>query len=191
MQSASAISSMHITADSVTHDTATAQKLELVVDLASTTVTAKATHIQYQTIEARNANILLNYRVVNSQSQPSLTLNTDLKQNTDKSWAKAQARCLLPKNLVTETWDCSDGKFTAERINLPFNLSVLPQAKGFIANIQLQNANFSDEAGLHAAEKLNGHLTVVAKHDGDTLNFNSALNWQNIVAAKIPRRFAN
>ena len=79
MQSASAISRMHITADSVTHDTATVQQLELVVDLASTTVTAKAAHIQYQTIEARNANILLDYRAVNNQSQPSLTLNTDLK----------------------------------------------------------------------------------------------------------------
>ena len=125
MQSALAISSMHITADSVTHDAATAQQLALVVDLARTTVTAKAAHIQYQTIEARNANILLDYRVINSQSQPSLTLNTELKQNIDKAWAKAQVRCLLPKNLVTETWDCSDGKFTAERINLPFSLSVL------------------------------------------------------------------
>ena len=191
MQSASAISSMHITADSVTHDTATAQQLELVVDLASTIVTAKAAHIQYQTIEARNANILLDYRAVNNQSQPSLTLNTDLKRNTDKSWAKAQVRCLLPKNLVTETWDCSDGKFTAERINLPFSLSVLPQAKGFIANIKLQNANFSDAAGLHAAEKLNGHLTVVAKHDGDTLNFNSALNWQSGEVFWQPLYFAN
>ena len=55
MQSVSALSSMHITADSVTHDTAMAQQLELVVDLASTIVTAKAAHIQYQTIEARNA----------------------------------------------------------------------------------------------------------------------------------------
>ena len=191
MQSASAISSMHITADSVTHDTASAQQLDLVVDLASKTVTAKAAHIQYQTIEAHNANILLDYSAVNNQNQPSLTLNTDLKQNTDKSWAKAQVRCLLPKNLVTETWDCSDGKFTAERINLPFSLSVLPQAKGFIANIKLQSANFSDEAGLHAAEKLTGHLTVVAKQDGDTLNFNSALNWQSGEVFWQPLYFAN
>ena len=191
MQSAFAINSMHITADSVTHDTAMAQQLELMVDFASTTVTAKATHIQYQTIEARNANILLDYRAVNNQNQPSLTLNTDLKQNTDKAWAKAQVHCLLPKNLVTETWDCSDGKFTAERINLPFSLSVLPQAKGFIANIKLQNANFSDAAGLHAAEKLTGHLTVVASQDRDTLNFNSALNWQSGEVFWQPLYFAN
>ena len=191
MQSASAISSMHITADSVTHDTASAQQLDLVVDLASKTVTAKAAHIQYQTIEAHNANILLDYSAVNNQNQPSLTLNTDLKQNTDKSWAKAQVRCLLPKNLATETWGCSDGKFTAERINLPFSLSVLPQAKGFIANIKLQSANFSDEAGLHAAEKLTGHLTVVVKQDGDTLNFNSALNWQSGEVFWQPLYFAN
>jgi hypothetical protein len=118
-------------------------------------------------------------RKLNNQNAKSLTFDTDLKQNTDKAWAKAQMHCLLPNNLATETWDCSDGKFTAERINLPFSLSVLPQAKGFIANIKLQNANFSDEAGLHAAEKLTGHLTLVAKQDGDTLRFNSALNWQS------------
>ena len=195
-QHAFALNNITITADSVTHDTVTAKQIELVIDLASTTVTVKAAHILYQTIETRNANILLNYRALNNQNQhnqgqPTLTLNTDLKQNTDKAWSKVQLHCLLPKNLSTETWDCNDGKLTAERINLPFSLSVLPQTKGFIANIKLQNANFSDEAGLHAAEKLIGHLTVVAKQDGDTLNFNSALNWQSGEVFWLPIYFAN
>jgi hypothetical protein len=164
----------------ITHDDAELKGADIVVDLAAkTTYTIKAEHIQYQNFEARNANIFLDMRKLNNQNAKSLTFDTDLKQNTDKAWAKAQMHCLLPNNLATETWDCSDGKFTAERINLPFSLSVLPQAKGFIANIKLQNANFSDEAGLHAAEKLTGHLTLVAKQDGDTLRFNSALNWQS------------
>jgi hypothetical protein len=164
----------------ITHNDAELRGADIVVDLAAkTTYAIKAEHIQYQNIEARNANIFLDMRKLNNQNAKSLTFDTDLKQNTDKAWAKAQMHCLLPNNLATETWDCSDGKFVAERINLPFALSVLPQAKGFIANINLKNASFSDEAGLHAAEKLTGHLTLVAKQDGDTLRFNSALNWQS------------
>ncbi|MGB7816577.1 MAG: hypothetical protein WBL28_09540 [Methylotenera sp.] len=165
---------------------------EILVNLkANTTVAVKAEHVQYQTIEARNTNIYLDYRRLNNQSQPTLIFDTDLKQNSDKAWAKAQIRCLLPKNFTKDIWNCSDGKFTAERVNLPFALDVTPQAKGFVANINLQSANFSDEAGLHAAEKLTGHLTVVAKQDGDTLRFNSALNWQSGEVFWQPLYFAN
>ena len=186
-----------LTSERITHDNAELIGADIVVDLAAkTTYTIKAAHIQVQNVEARNANIFLDMRKLNNpsmnnQSAKTLTFDTDLKQNTDKVWAKAQMRCLLPNNLATETWDCSDGKFTAERINLPFSLSVLPAPKGFIANINLKNANFSDEAGLHAAEKLTGHLTVVAKQDGNTLNFNSALNWQSGEVFWQPLYFAN
>jgi hypothetical protein len=164
----------------ITHNDAELKGADIVVDLAAkTTYTIKAEHIQVQNVEARNANIFLDMRKLNPQSQRTLTFDTDLKQNSDKTWSKAQMQCLLPTNLATETWNCNDGKFVAERVNMPFALSVLPQAKGFVANINLKNASFSDEAGLHAAEKLTGHLTLVARQDGDTLNFNSALNWQS------------
>ena len=191
-----------IKSERITHDNVELKGADIVVDLAAkTTYTIKAAHIQFQHIEARNANIFLDMRSLNSQgmnnqrmmnqSAKTFTFDTDLKQNTDKTWAKAQMRCLLPDNLATETWDCSDGKFTAERINLPFSISILPATKGFIANINLKNANFSDEAGLHAAEKLSGHLTLVVNQDGDTLNFNSALNWQSGEVFWQPLYFAN
>lgn len=191
-QSAFAISTISITAETITHDEATLRHANILVDLkANTTVAVKAEHVQYQTIEARNANIYLDYRKLNHQNQPTLTFDTELKQNTDSAWAKAQMRCLLPKNLAQDTWNCNEGKFTAERINLPFALEVTPQPKGFVANINLQGANFSDEAGLHAAEKLTGHLTVVAKQEGDTMHFNSALNWQSGEVFWQPLYFAN
>lgn len=174
-QSAFALSSITITADTITHDDATLNNANIVINLkANTTAAVRAERIQYQNVQARNANIFLDYR-----SLPTLSFDTELKQNSDTAWAKAQMRCLLPKNLMQDVWSCSDGKFSAARINLPFALEVTPQAKGFVANLNLQNASFSDEAGLHAAEKLTGHLTVVATQDGDTLRFNSALNWQN------------
>lgn len=182
-----AISVISITADTITHDETTLRQANILVDLrANTTVAVKAEHVQYQTIEARNANIYLDYR-----GSPTLAFDTDLKQNTDKAWAKVQMHCLLPKNLSQDTWNCNEGKFTAERINLPFALQVTPQTKGFVANINLQSANFSDEAGLHAAEKLTGHLTVVARQEGDALYFNSALNWQSGEVFWQPLYFAN
>ncbi|MEQ1597908.1 MAG: hypothetical protein ABL880_00930 [Methylotenera sp.] len=126
------------------------------------------------TIEARNADIQLNLT-----SAPTIALKAELKQPVDKVWSQAQLRCQLPTLLLQETWHCSDGKFSAARINLPFALDFTPQTKGFVANLNLRNASFSDEAGLHAAEKLTGYLTVVARQDGETLHFNSALNWQS------------
>jgi hypothetical protein len=179
-QSAFAVTTLKISAETITHEEATLNNANIVIDLkANTTASVKVEHIQYQNVQARNANIFVDYRKDNKQSQPFMTLVTELKQNTDKAWSKAQLRCLLPKNFSQDTWSCSDGKFSAERINMPFALEVTPQPKGFVASLNLQNANFSDEAGLHAAEKLTGHFTVVARQDGDTLRFNSALNWQS------------
>lgn len=190
--SAFAISTINITADTITHDEATLGQANILVDLkADTTVAVKAAHVQYKTIEARNANIFLDYRRLNNQSQPTLTFDTDLKQNVDKAWAKMQLHCFLPKNLPHDTWNCNEGNFTADRIKFPFALEVTPQPRGFVANINLQGANFSDEAGLHAAEKLTGHLTLVARQEGDTLHFNSALNWQSGEVFWQPLYFAN
>ncbi len=186
-QNAFAVSTISISADTITNDNAVVRSANILVDLkAQTTYTIKAQHIQYDKLEARNANVFLDYR-----GKPTLTFDTDLKQSSDKAWAKAQMHCLVPANLMQEVWQCNDGKFTAERINLPFALEVTPQPKGFAANINLQSANFSDEAGLHAAEKLTGHLTVVAKQEGDTLHFNSALNWQSGEVFWQPLYFAN
>ncbi len=179
-QSAFALSSISITADTITHEDAILNNANIIIDLkANTTAAIRAERIQYQNVQARNANIFVDYRKDNKQSQPLMTLDTELKQNTDKAWSKAQLRCLLPKNFSQDTWNCNDGKFSAERINMPFALEVTAQPKGFVANLNLRNASFSDEAGLHAAEKLTGHLTVVARQEGETLHFNSALNWQS------------
>ena len=179
-QNANALSTISISADAITNENATLRNANILVDLkANTTVAVKAEHIQYNNVEARNANIFLDYRNLNNQHQPTLTFDSDLKQNIDAHWAKMQMRCLLPFNLRAETWECNEAIFSAERMSLPFVLTVTPQPKGFVANLNLQGANFSDEAGLHAAEKLTGHLTVVAKQEGDTLHFNSALNWQS------------
>ncbi len=181
-----------IKSELITHNDAVLKVADITVDLAAkTTYTIKAEHISYQNFEAQNANIFLDMPNQNNQRVKTLTFDVNLKQTSDKAWAKAKMRCLLPKDLATQAWECDDGQLVAERINLPFSLSVLPQARGFIANINLKNANFSDEAGLHAAEKLTGHLTVVAKQDGEALRFNAALNWQTGEVFWQPLYFAN
>lgn len=191
-QSAFAISAISITAETITHDEATLRHANILVNLkANTTIAMQAEHVQYQTIQARNANIYLDYRKLNNQSQPALTFDTDIKQVTGPAWAKAQMHCLLPNNLLQGTWSCKDGKFVSPRINLPFALDVTPQPKGFVANLNLQGASFSDEAGLHAAEKLKGYFTIAATQDGDVLRFNSALNWQSGEMFWQPLYFAN
>jgi hypothetical protein len=166
---------INLQADLIEHDSTQLKGANILVDLnAKTTYAVKAEHIQYNNFEARAATIFFD-----DTGSRTLTFDMDMKQNIDKNWAKTQVRCELPVHLSSETWQCKEGKFTAERMSFPFSLEVTPQPKGFVANINLQGANFSDEAGLHAAEKLTGHLTVIGKLDGDTFNFNSALNWQS------------
>jgi hypothetical protein len=166
---------INLKSELIEHDSTQLKNADILVDLnAKTTYAVKAEHIQYNNFEARAATIFFD-----DTGSRTLTFDMDLKQNIDKNWAKTQVRCVLPVHLSSETWQCNQGKFTAERMNFPFSLEVTPQPKGFVANINLLGANFSDESGLHASEKLTGHLVVVGKLDGDTFNFNSALNWQS------------
>ncbi|MFZ3088856.1 MAG: hypothetical protein WA123_12415, partial [Methylotenera sp.] len=47
------------------------------------------------------------------------------------------------------------------------------------ATIQLKNAGFSDEAGLHAAEKLNGVMAIGLKQSGDAWLWRTDVDWQS------------
>lgn len=170
-----AISTISISSESISHDGIRFEHVDGLVNLKpNTTVTLNAKSIQHGTTQARDTHIFLEYG-----DHALLTFDTDIKQQNDKVWAKAQLRCQLPQNIAQDTWNCSDGKFSAPRANLFFSLDITPQPKGFAANVNLKDASFSDESGLHAAEKLKGYLTLVARQENDALIFNSALNWQS------------
>ena len=166
---------LSVKANTLQFQNATAKKVDAWIDLtAHKPAKLQAEHIEYQQLEARNTILRLD---LNGQSRADFS--ADVKQKADKAWAQAKLNCLVPKNLQTELWQCDSGQYQSERIHLPFNLNLTPQANGFNADLNLKEASFSDEAGLHAAEKLSGNLKLTVQKEGDYYRWQNTLKWAN------------
>jgi hypothetical protein len=139
---------------------------------AVSSISISAESVSYDKVEARNASIHLDI-----SQQPVVRFKTDLKQTADKAWSKAQLDCNLSQHLMRDSWQCTQGVFEAERIKLPFSLNLTPQPRGVKADINLKDASFSDEAGLHAAEKLSGDLQLNVTQSDDGIHWSNTLNW--------------
>lgn len=116
------------------------------------------------------------------QAVPTLNLKTSVKQKKDKDWTQLALTCNIPLKMYSERWDCAEGKLKNARIDVPFNIQInrlLTKGEPDInAVLQLKNASFSDEAGLHAAEKFTGNLNVAAKQIGEIWTWQTQLDWQ-------------
>lgn len=139
---------------------------------ALSTITIKADTIESDAITLRKASVVLDLRV-----NPIVTLTAEMKLPADKSWMQAKLSCDVPRNLKRDTWVCTHGQVQAERIKLPFSLKVSPQSNGLSADLNVQEASFSDEAGLHAAEKLSGNLQLNITKEGNGWRWHNVLNW--------------
>ena len=194
-QTAFALSSITITADKITHENAVLNKANIALDLtgsdiaivqaetltygnakldkahitvdlkANTTMLVKTNHILMDKVEAQNSTIYLDY--AKKTAQPTITFYSDIKQTADKAWSALKINCLIPKKATVEVWECPGGLFTAERTRVPFTITVTPQAHGVDTEINLTDANFSDESGLHAGDKLTGKIKVSAELQKD------------------------
>ena len=203
IKSAFALSSISITADKITHENAVLNKAHIALDLtgsdiaiiqaetleygkakldkahitvdlkANTTMLVKANHILMDKIEARNSTIFLDYR--QAIAQPTVTFYSDIKQTVDKAWSGLQINCLIPKKAIVEVWQCPGGLFTAERTRVPFTIQITPQPHGVDTQINLTDANFSDESGLHAGDKLTGIIKLSAQLEK---NANKVETWR-------------
>lgn len=110
-----------------------------------------------------------------------LTINSAIKQKAEKAWMQLSLNCELPRQ--RDPFQCGDGLLKAERLNIPFGVEfsrLYTQNKLDVdAILRFKNVSFSDEAGLHAAEKLNGSLAVSLKPSADTWLWRTALDWQS------------
>lgn len=176
-----AISSMTISAEKVSYDNqATLEQAQLAVDLkANSTALLKVKKLHYQDIEARDAEVNLDLH-----TKPHFTVLTSLKQQKANDWAKAQFSCWLPeaffKSGQSQTlWQCEQAYIEAKGLKLPFSMQLTQFNQGFDAMLNLKEASFSDEAGLHAAEKLTGLLNLQVKQQGTQLRWHGKLDWHS------------
>ena len=111
-------------------------------------------------------------------TQPTLFLNADLKPTSEKEFAHFDLKC---GQFLTEKIgqaQCLNGQFLSKEINAPFSVNFVSNPSDFALNITFNGANFSDEAGLHAGEKLTGEINMAAKKTTSGVwSWNGLISW--------------
>jgi len=115
-------------------------------------------------------------------TQPSLGLKAQIKPAAEKTWTDAGFSCISLVNPQAGEWRCLGGNLTAARIKGPFSLTFnSKKVKGdqqFSADLVLTEASFSDEAGLHAGEKVSGIVHAQALKKRDAWQWQADVDWQ-------------
>ena len=112
-------------------------------------------------------------------AQPTLLLNADLKPTSEKEFAHFDLKC---GQFLTEKIgqaQCLNGQFKSKQISAPFSVNFVSYPADFALDIDFTNASFSDEAGLHAGEKLTGQIKMAAKKPttSDAWAWNGLISW--------------
>jgi hypothetical protein len=135
-------------------------------------------HMEASAGQARN----VQFDVGLKGAQPSLGLKAQINSAAQKTWTDAGFSCASLANPQTGEWRCLGGSLTAARIKVPFSLTFnSKKIKGnqqFSADLALTEASFSDEAGLHAGEKVSGIVHAQASRKGDTWQWQADVDWQ-------------
>jgi hypothetical protein len=146
-------------------------------------ISISAMHVEHEMGNAKD--ITLKVRL--NQPKPTVTLHavfnpakTDV-QRKPEDWIQFDLACELPKQLNTIEASCINGRFKSTRVDFPFDLEINRifnrHQLDLKATLSLKDGSFSDEAGLHAAEKLSGTLNVALKREALGWQWQAALDW--------------
>jgi len=140
-------------------------------------ISISAERVEHPQLDIQQLAIKLNLK----KADAALGIRSAIKQKTEKEWVQFSLDCELPPQ--KQAAKCTDGLLKSERLNIPFGIEfsrLYSENKPDIdATLQFRNASFSDEAGLHAAEKLTGSLAVSLKPSADAWLWRTALDWQS------------
>lgn len=111
--------------------------------------------------------------------QPKLMLNADLKPMSEKAFAHFDLKCGQFFTEKIGQAQCLNGQFKSKQISAPFSVIFVSYPSEFALDIDFNGTNFSDEAGLHAGEKLTGQIKMAAKKpiSTDTWVWNGLVSW--------------
>lgn len=146
---------------------------------AVTEISIKADSIEHPQGDAKQLVINLNLQKPDAR----LSLSSAVRQKTAKDRLQFNLNCELPRGIHHNSLQCADGLLKSERLNVPFSIDFsrlyLANKPDIDATFKFKNASFSDEAGLHAAEKLHGSLAMALKQSADTWLWSAKLDWQS------------
>lgn len=140
-------------------------------------ISIRAERVEHPQVDAQQLAIKLNLK----KADAKLSINSAIKQKAEKAWMQFSLNCELPRQQVPI--QCANGLLKSERLNVPFSIELsrlYSENKPDIdAILQFKNASFSDEAGLHAADKLSGSFAILLKPSADAWLWRTALDWQS------------
>ena len=117
---------------------------------------------QMESTVGQARNVTLDYRLGHQ-----LKLKGQIKASDEKQWSDASLACESLTNPQSGQWRCQNGKLTSARMSVPFSLAITKQnlrgLQQIDADLALQDASFSDAAGLHAGEKVTGKISIKAQ----------------------------
>lgn len=148
------------------------------------TLLVTSSTLQSAQYQARNPRILLDYHT--HPTQPALSLDAEVKATGDEIWGTFHLRCLIPPQEALQTWQCHDGLYQDVRSHVPFHVQVTPtlksvgaasSARGMEVMLNVNQARFSDAAGLHAGEHLTGQVRLSAHEQAGGWRWQGLFHW--------------
>lgn len=139
--------------------------------------------IQVGKIEAPAGNLKdALFQVDLNAAKPKLTLNATLKPANEQTYSTFSLNCGQFNTEKIGNIDCLDGVFRSPNITAPFTIHFESKPGDFSTNITFQDAQFSDESGLHAGEGLTGYIKLNAKNyqlrdNTDIWSWNGVVSW--------------
>ncbi len=145
---------------------------------AAHAVSSISVHIgEVQSPQGSARNVAFDY--VLNQPQPALKLKAQVKLSAEEDWWDINLSCASFTNPQSGQWRCQDGNLVTGQNKAPFSLSLDTQNPNEIsANLALQDASFSDAAGLHAGEKVTGTISARAVKKSETWQWQTNVDWQ-------------
>ena len=137
-----------------------------------------AIHIQVDEVDApagklKNSQFQVNFK----GAQPTLTLHAEVKPAHQKAFIPLDLKCAVFNTDKIGQVDCLNGSFTTKQIKVPFSLNLVSSPNYFSLNLAFNHADFSDESGLHAGEKLTGQIKLSAKNSHHDWQWNGSISW--------------
>ncbi|HYD33896.1 MAG TPA: hypothetical protein VEA39_04940 [Methylophilaceae bacterium] len=128
---------------------------------AISSIAVEVDHLETDLGEARN--VTLEYGLGETSDSPTpVELKGQVKSDDDREWSSLALSCGSLANPKAGEWHCMKGKLASKQLNTPFDLFLTTnETKGqqhIDARVELTEANFNDEAGLHAGEKVTGTI---------------------------------
>jgi len=153
-------------------------------------ISITAENISHPQGAAKNLSVVLNLN-----EKPTLNIQAAIQSAQLPEWLNLQLNCDLAKNNHSAPFNCLDGLIKNKQVNLPFSIEInrIYQNKQIDvqAMLKIKGASFSDEAGLHAAEKLTANFNVEFAPNKNGWAWKTSLDWQTGEVFWQPFYFAN